>query len=152
MSNLTLPRLTFVTLNGMLSNARQKGSHRVKLAYETYVTYGNEGEVVIEHHGSEIARLTSDTIRLTNAGWHSRTTSMRMNRVLTDNSATPAVDFDGCTRYYVAIRDGLTVVLMRVWREGKCRDTIVHTFAGRYPTPLTFLKGETGHYGPVRGL
>lgn len=109
MSNLTLPRMTFATLNGMLSNARLKGQWRVKLAYETTAEYSSmqDQTIIIRHHGNPIAEIGRDFFTLSGSGWNSRTTATRLATILKDNQTSlPPADsgFDDRLYYSVSSR------------------------------------------------
>lgn len=93
MSNLSLPKMTYVTLSGMLSNAEAKGKFNpLKIAYETTIerlprtVNGTPRYVIlVRHHRNPIAEIGPDYFTLDNAGWHSVTTANRLNRILRDN-------------------------------------------------------------------
>ena len=104
MSNLTLPRMTYVTLNGMLHNADLRGNRTVKLAYETTASRGQDGNVVVYHHGNPIAEIGEDYFTLDNAGWHSRTTADRLNAILRDNQTVLPSDPNVTDRLYYSVR------------------------------------------------
>lgn len=85
MSNLTLPKMTYVTLNGMLANNEAKLRHgALKIAYQTHITR-HDGAVTVYHHGNPIAELTEHSITISGSGWNSRTTADRLNAILRDN-------------------------------------------------------------------
>ena len=81
MSNLTLPTLTYDNLNRLLGNRDAKN-----VAYATAAIREESGAITITHHHNPIARLDSKGyIQVSNAGWHSPTTTARIHAVLTDN-------------------------------------------------------------------
>ena len=105
MSNLNLPRMTYVTLNGMLHNAYARGNNVVKLAYETTASRGQGGNVVVVyHHGNQIADIGENYFTLDNAGWHSRTTADRLNAILRDNQTVLPSDPNVTDRLYYSVR------------------------------------------------
>ena len=105
MSNLNLPRMTYVTLNGMLRNAYARGNNVVKLAYETTASrWQDSNVVVIYHHGNQIAEIGENHITLDNAGWHSRTTANRLNAILRDNQTVLPSDPNVTDRLYYSVR------------------------------------------------
>lgn len=86
MSNLSLPKMTYVTLSGMLSNAEAKGkSNPLKIAYETTIERIRGTVILVRHHGNPIAEIGPYYFTLDNAGWHSVTTANRLNQILKDN-------------------------------------------------------------------
>lgn len=91
MSNLSLPKMTHVTLTNMLLNAEAKGKRGpLKIAYETTIerTPGTNHNILVRHHGNPIADIGPDFFTLDNAGWHSVTTANRLNHILRDNQTT----------------------------------------------------------------
>lgn len=121
MSNLTLPKMTFVTLKGMIGNARARHPFPtnpvIKLAYETTAEWDTSSDfdqtIVVRHHGNPIAEIGADFFTLDNAGWHSRTTARRLNRILRDNQTVLPSDPAVTDRlwYYVRINQGR----MQLW-------------------------------------
>lgn len=109
MSNLTLPKMTYATLKGMLSNAHLKGQWRVKLAYETTIEYDNDGKaIIVRHHNNSIALIGPDWFTICGAGWNSQTTATRLRAILNDNqTALPPADsgFDDRLYYSVSSRN-----------------------------------------------
>lgn len=107
MSNLNLPRMTYTTLRGMTDNSIARGNEfgYVKLAYETTAekVWGKD-TIVIRHHGNPIAEIGPDFFTLDNAGWHSRTTSDRLNRILQDNQTALPTDPNVTDRLYYSVR------------------------------------------------
>lgn len=86
MSNLKLPSMTAFDLAKIVKTDREK-----TIAYETTAErYWNDAQAeygyFIRHHGNMIAHITPDYIELSNAGWDSRTTAMRLNRICIDNN------------------------------------------------------------------
>lgn len=86
MTNLKLPSLRY----GQIKAG--------KLCYATEATVAHNDWAAIYHHSSLIATVEADSVYITTAGWDSRTTAMRIDRVLQDNDIP----------YRVAIRDGVT--------------------------------------------
>lgn len=81
MSNLHLPSLRYADLA-----SRKSGT----LAYATTVAVMPGTGVAIMHHGSCIATMREDghgglTITIDTCGWDSKTTTMRLDRILLDN-------------------------------------------------------------------
>lgn len=110
MSNLTLPKMTYDTLRGMLSNARLKGGYKVKIAYETTIEFSSmqDQTIIVKHHGNPIAEIGRDFFTITGAGWNSRTTADRLNKILRDNQTSlpsPDSGFDDRLYYAVSSRD-----------------------------------------------
>lgn len=130
MSNLSLPKMTFPTLSGMLQNARLKGNWRVKLAYETTAERGNDGKtIIVRHHGNAIAHIGPDFFTLTGAGWNSRTTADRLNAILRDNQTVLPTEPGTTDRlwYSVSSRDNRKEYGLFV--QGRGQDGIVHKLA-----------------------
>lgn len=99
MSNLTLPAMTYESLDRVLGTASQK-----KLAYAT-TAHRTSDSIIVCHHGNRIATLTSQgVVDIEHAGWNSVTTANRCNRILLDNA--PGTD------YRIAIRRGILSVTM----------------------------------------
>lgn len=97
MSNLKLPLLTFENLSKLLGKR-----DAATIAYATTATRGSDGGIEIEHHGNAIAYLhPGGRIEIKTGGWDSKTTTMRLHRVCTDNE----------TGYAIALRQGETVIL-----------------------------------------
>ena len=98
MSNLNLPKLTYSHLSEVLGHRDQK-----QLAYATdVVRYGDE--LRIKHHGTTIAILTADQVRIGGV-YDSRTTADRCHRILRDNA--PHTDFNiGITKGELCLRRG----------------------------------------------
>ncbi len=108
MSNLNLPKMTYGTLSAMVRDSR---NYQAELAYKTTAEYGDGGHtVVIRHHGNPIAEIGEHFFTLDNAGWHSRTTSDRLNRILQDNCTDPYEAYPERPLYSVRIRQGRMVV------------------------------------------
>lgn len=118
MSNLHLPSLKW-------SDVYAWGSGTIGYATTAAVTRSG---AVISHHGSTIAVLAVQpndglAIAVTNAGWDSKTTTMRMDRVLQDNGVP----------WRVAIRNGETCLLNRdlsIAARGLQRVTFIQTEPG----------------------
>lgn len=110
MSNLTLPKMTYDTLRGMLSNARLKGKYKVKIAYETTIEFSSmqDQTIIVRHHGNPIAEIGKDFFTLDNAWWHSVTTANRLNQILKDNQTSLPSDPAVTDRlwYFVHVKDG----------------------------------------------
>lgn len=107
MSNLSLPKMTFVTLNAMLSNAEEAGRQsQLKIAYETTIERG--AGIVVRHHGNPIAAIGRDFFTLGNGGWNSVTTANRLNHILRDNQTILPTDPTATDRlwYSAACRQG----------------------------------------------
>jgi len=98
MSNLNLPKLTYGNLTKLIDVSKRD---RIKLAYETTAERTPYGTIGIRHHGNPIADIGPDHFTLDNAGWNSRTTSDRLNRILRDNNA----DY-----YMISIKQGIMVL------------------------------------------
>lgn len=114
MSNLNLPRMTYVNL-AKLTRGR---IDRVKLAYETtaeriQASNGASWDTfLIRHHGNAIAEIGPDYMTLDNGGWNSRTTADRLQRILKDN------DINYSARCCKLTRDAYGPQLA-IWRNGK---------------------------------
>lgn len=83
MSNLKLPELTYDNLNRLLGNRDAK-----TIAYATTAQRDvTEDCITVCHHGNPIAHFYGDweVVHVSNAGWHSPTTTARIHAVLTDN-------------------------------------------------------------------
>lgn len=95
MSNLTLPKMTYVTLNGMLANyaARGHGEARLKIAYATHIER-YDGAVTVYHHGNAIAHIAEHSFTLSGSGWNSPTTATRLAQILKDNQTPVQPGFD----------------------------------------------------------
>lgn len=146
MSNLTLPRMTYVTLKGMLNNARLKNRSEVKLAYATTAEYtGGENTITIRHHGNAIAMLTPEHIHLTGSGWNSQTTATRLRTILNDNQTVLAENF-GRTYYSVTSRDNQREY--GLFLTGTTRDPNweTHNLRDIQFGWVTFHKSESGHF------
>lgn len=99
MSNLKLPSLTWHSLELSLAGRLSK-----KIAYETTVKAnadGMFGTFALYHHGNLIAYVGLTRVQLVHAGWNSRTTAHRLNRVCVDNGLSVRV----------AIRKGVLVLI-----------------------------------------
>jgi hypothetical protein len=86
-----------------------KSGKETKLAYATTAErYWNDAEAdykfIIRHHDNVIAVIGHDRISLSNAGWDSRTTSDRLNRICADNEMP----------FSVSCRMGDTLIYRRV--------------------------------------
>lgn len=80
MSNLKLPELTYDNLNQLLGNRDAR-----TIAYATAAIRDHD-MIEVTHHHNTIAMLFPDgTVQVTNAGWHSPTTTARIHAVLADN-------------------------------------------------------------------
>jgi hypothetical protein len=90
MSNLNLPKMTARNLDDIIKGAEKK------IAYATIaqkIWNDSEGEYnyIVLHHDNVIAHIGRDVIYLSNAGWDSRTTADRLNRICRDNEMPFAV-------------------------------------------------------------
>lgn len=143
MSNLHLPKMTFITLNGMLQNAALKGQSTVKIAYETTIEYATDGNVVVKHHHNPIAHIGRTWFTLSHAGWHSKTTAHRLHRILIDNQAEPVM-FEGSKRFGIGITDRRMVVRVTVVEGGKFKQSTAQSFDD-YDT-AHFSRVDTDHH------
>lgn len=100
MSNLKLPNMSYRNLYNLTSDVT-KGDE-IKLAYATTVRRSEHDEQAIQvlHHGNLIAVMFPTFIRLSNGGWDSKTTAMRLNRIVRDNNIAA----------HVSLRKGDTVL------------------------------------------
>ena len=98
MSNLNLPKLTYGNLTKLIDASKRD---IITLAYKTTAEYFRNGAVLIRHHGNPIAEIALDYFTVDNAGWNSRTTSDRLNRVLRDNNAD---------HYTISIKQGAMIL------------------------------------------
>lgn len=147
MSNLNLPAMTYTTLNAMLHNAWLKGKDRVTIAYETTIQWGHNNSVIVRHHNNQIAAITPDAFTLDNAGWDTRTTADRLNRILRDNQTALPSDPDATDRlyYHVCIREGLMVVAG--WNY-KTKQTILRHFSS---SVAHFSRVDSDHHYVLQG-
>lgn len=99
MSNLKLPSLSHESF----MNANFKQGETRTVGYATTAERVSD-TFVIRHHGSVIARIARDQIILSNAGWESNTTTMRLHAVAVDNGLW-------LSGYGIAKRDGETCVI-----------------------------------------
>lgn len=91
MSNLKLPRMTFVALAKNVKPGQTR-----KLAYATEAHRSEAGDTIkIKQHGNTIAILTPTSLYVTNCGYSTGTTATRLRKILDDNE----------TDYYVRIRN-----------------------------------------------
>lgn len=149
MSNLTLPKMTYDTLRGMLANARLKGKHRVSIAYETTIEFSSmqDQTIVVRHRGNPIAEIGKDFFTLDNAGWHSVTTANRLNQILKDNQTTLPTDPAVTDRlwYFVHVKDGEMLLSGRPV-EGKPRK--LRSF---YSSVAHFSRVDSDHHYALQG-
>lgn len=64
--------------------------------------------IIVKHHGNPIAEIGRDFFTITGAGWNSRTTADRLNKILRDNQTSlpsPDSGFDDRLYYAVSSRD-----------------------------------------------
>jgi len=89
MTNLKLPSLTWHSLERLTG-----GRPSATIGYKTTVTAnadGMFGTFAIRHHGNIIAYVGLDRVQLRHAGWNSRTTAHRLDRICLDNGLTVRV-------------------------------------------------------------
>lgn len=145
MRGLTLPPMTFVTLNGMLRNAALKGQHELQIAYATSIEYATDGNVVVKHHGTPIAHIGRTWFTLSHAGWHTSTTTDRLDKIIVDNSASAMpVEVEGSTRFRVTIKERRAVVKAYRFEGGKIKEEIAQSFDD-YDT-AHFSRVDTDHH------
>lgn len=111
MSNLTLPKMTYVTLNNLILNAYARNKRfngTLKIAYETTIERSTDKSIVVRHHGNPIAHMFDDGhsafITISGSGWNSQTTANRLSHILRDNQTIVQPGFDRLY-YSVSSRD-----------------------------------------------
>lgn len=85
MSNLNLPTLTVANLNNLRHNDNRRNLAFATVSHRFWDDNSADYGYMIQHHRSIIADIRLDRIAIGNAGWHSRTTADRLNRVLRHN-------------------------------------------------------------------
>lgn len=145
MRGLSLPKMTFVTLNGMLQNAALKGQRSLQIAFATTIEYATDGNVVVLHHGTPIAHIGRTWYTVSNAGWHTSTTMDRIDKVICDNQVTDEpVQVDGSVRFRATIRDRRGVIIVQRFEGGKVKQEIAQSFDD-YET-AHFSRVDTNHH------
>lgn len=82
MTNLIFPNASYESLMRQLEPT---GGEVKKIAYKTHAAIDLQDNVVIWHHENPIALIGRDSVRLSNAGWTSKTTADRLHRIARDN-------------------------------------------------------------------
>ena len=92
MTNLIFPNASYESLMRQLEPT---GGEVKKIAYKTQAAIDRRVNVAIWHHGHLIAFLGKGFVRLSNAGYHTRTTADRLNRIARDNGVGSVFILDG---------------------------------------------------------
>ncbi len=113
MSNLKLPAMNYGNLNRLVGDRYKK-----RVAHNTHAT-AYDTHVSVYYHDNFIGEVWNGGVYLNTAGWHTQTTTARLNRMLVDN--LPG------TSYRVGIRNG-EVCLVSVNDKTRIpfRDVIVY--------------------------
>lgn len=82
MTNLIFPNASYESLMRQLEPT---GGEVKRIAYKTHAAIDRQVNVAIWHHDNPIALIGRDSVRLSNAGWTSKTTADRLNRIARDN-------------------------------------------------------------------
>lgn len=100
MSNLKLPDMSYSSLIELTSDSGDKWK---KIAYATFIRRCpvHSSEVMVKHHDSVIATINGGAIEMDNHGYHSSTTSNRLNKIARDNDL----------EFFIAIRNFEMVLL-----------------------------------------
>lgn len=104
MSNLKLPSLNYYALERLISTKPWRGS---RIGYNTRAEGYSDGSIGLTHHHNDIGRVFERdgriVVHVRFAGWNSRTTADRMNRLVRDNLGADSP-------YSVRIHDGILSV------------------------------------------
>ena len=92
MTNLIFPNASYESLMRQLEPT---GGEVKKIAYKTQAAIDRRVNVAIWHHGNPIALIGKDSVRLSNAGFHTRTTADRLHRIARDNGVGSVFILDG---------------------------------------------------------
>ena len=92
MTNLIFPNASYESL---MRHLEPTGGEVKKIAYKTHAAIDRRVNVSIWHHGNPIALIGKDSVRLSNAGYHTRTTADRLHRIARDNGVGSVFILDG---------------------------------------------------------
>ena len=86
MSNLKLPKMDYYHLREMANDPERKltADGWIKIAYQTFIRRDG-AHVLVKHHDTVIADISTTYVYLYHGGFHSPTTSNRLNRILWEN-------------------------------------------------------------------
>ena len=84
MSNLNLPEMDYYTLRQIANSDRNSGKPWVKIGYQTFIRLDGS-HVLVRHHDTVIADISTTQVYLYHGGYHSPTTANRLNKILFAN-------------------------------------------------------------------
>ena len=78
MTNLKMPNMSHDNLRELLEGS---GGKPKKIAYASHAMMWEDETIAVYHHENLIAAILPDIVRLTNAGWHTKTTAHRLDLI-----------------------------------------------------------------------